>query len=124
MLFGKLLRIEPRMPDGSLPPHDARRTRSRRTTPSSAGRGARPEIWAYGLRNPWRFSFDRETDDLWIGDVGAGAREEIDVQPAGSRGGQNYGWNALEGTVDLPEPAAGGRPARVRVPAHHREGAR
>ena len=61
-------------------------------------KGARPEIWAYGLRNPWRYSFDRVTGDLWIGDVGAGAEEEIDFQPAASRGGENYGWNALEGT--------------------------
>jgi glucose/arabinose dehydrogenase len=61
--------------------------------------GVRPEIWAYGLRNPWRYSFDRQTGDLWIGDVGAGLREEVDLQPAGSSGGQNYGWNVLEGTV-------------------------
>jgi glucose/arabinose dehydrogenase len=57
-----------------------------------------PEIWAYGLRNPWRFSFDRGNDDLYIGDVGQNAWEEIDRQPAGSRGGENYGWNAFEGT--------------------------
>lgn len=56
-----------------------------------------PEIWAYGLRNPWRFSFDRSNGDLYIGDVGQGAWEEIDRQPAGSRGGENYGWNAHEG---------------------------
>jgi glucose/arabinose dehydrogenase len=57
-----------------------------------------PEIWAYGLRNPWRFSFDRATGDLSIGDVGGGAREEIDRQPADSAGGENYGWNIYEGT--------------------------
>jgi len=57
-----------------------------------------PEIWAYGLRNPWRFSFDRDTGDLYIGDVGGGVREEIDRQPAGSAGGQNYGWRIFEGT--------------------------
>jgi len=57
-----------------------------------------PEIWAYGLRNPWRFSFDRANGDLYIGDVGQNAWEEIDRQAAGSRGGQNYGWNAFEGT--------------------------
>ncbi|MCB0706950.1 MAG: PQQ-dependent sugar dehydrogenase [Saprospiraceae bacterium] len=55
------------------------------------------EIWAIGLRNPWRFSFDRQTGDLWIGDVGQELWEEIDFQPAGSTGGQNYGWRCYEG---------------------------
>ncbi|MBA2248411.1 MAG: PQQ-dependent sugar dehydrogenase [Chloroflexia bacterium] len=58
---------------------------------------AMPEIWAFGLRNPWRFSFDRETGDLWIGDVGQGEIEEIDLLPA-NEGALNLGWNALEGT--------------------------
>jgi len=57
------------------------------------------EIWAYGLRNPWRFSFDRLNGDLWIGDVGQNAREEIDYQPAGTAGGRNYGWNCFEGNI-------------------------
>jgi uncharacterized protein (TIGR03437 family) len=56
-----------------------------------------PEIWASGVRNPWRFSFDRVTGDLWIADVGQNRAEEIDFQSAGSAGGQNYGWNAMEG---------------------------
>ncbi|GAB1470907.1 PQQ-dependent sugar dehydrogenase [Chloroflexota bacterium] len=55
------------------------------------------EVWAYGLRNPWRFSFDRATGDLWIGDVGQGEWEEIDYLPAGSPGGANFGWNIMEG---------------------------
>ena len=55
------------------------------------------EVWVYGLRNPWRFSFDRETGDLFIGDVGQNQWEEISYQPAGSAGGENYGWNAFEG---------------------------
>src|SRR5207249_5056930 len=55
-------------------------------------------IWAYGLRNPWRFSFDRATNDLWIADVGQNAWEEVDFQPAESHGGENYGWSVLEGT--------------------------
>ncbi|MBZ0280055.1 MAG: PQQ-dependent sugar dehydrogenase [Anaerolineae bacterium] len=56
-----------------------------------------PEVWAWGLRNPWRYSFDRATGDLYIADVGQNAWEEINFQPAGI-GGQNYGWNAFEGT--------------------------
>jgi glucose/arabinose dehydrogenase len=59
---------------------------------------ARDEIWAYGLRNPWRFSFDRETGDLWIADVGQDRVEEVNLQPAGSAGGENYGWPAWEGS--------------------------
>jgi glucose/arabinose dehydrogenase len=56
-----------------------------------------PEIWLYGLRNPWRFSFDRLTSDLYIGDVGQGSWEEIDYLPADSPGGGNFGWNYYEG---------------------------
>jgi glucose/arabinose dehydrogenase len=58
----------------------------------------RPEIWAMGLRNPWRHTFDRATGDLYMADVGQNAWEEIDVQPASSRGGENYGWDVYEGT--------------------------
>ncbi len=71
------------------------------------------EIWAKGLRNPWRFSFDRVTGDLYVADVGNRVREEVNLQPAASPGGQNYGWKVLEGTqcfgdtegCDLPLPA-------------------
>jgi glucose/arabinose dehydrogenase len=64
--------------------------------------GACPEIWSLGLRNPWRFSFDRLTGDLYIGDVGQGAREEVNLEPAGSPGGAHYGWRTLEGTICTP----------------------
>ena len=60
--------------------------------------GALPEIWVYGLRNPWRFSFDRATGDLYIGDVGKDVWEEIDFQEASGAGGENYGWSEMEGT--------------------------
>lgn len=66
---------------------------------------ARPEVWAYGLRNPWRFSFDRATGDLYIADVGQGAREEISFQPASSNGGENYGWNVMEGGQCFDPPS-------------------
>jgi len=62
------------------------------------------EVWAYGLRNPWRMSFDSQTGDLYIGDVGQNAWEEIDFVPASTPGGINFGWNILEGT----HPYAGG----------------
>jgi glucose/arabinose dehydrogenase len=103
VLLGKMLRIAPRLPDGSLPPNgDGYAVPD--DNPFVGVADARPEIWAYGLRNPWRYSFDRETGDLWIGDVGAGAREEIDLQSAGSAGGENYGWNVMEGTVPWRSP--------------------
>ncbi len=66
------------------------------TNPFVGGPGD-DRIWAYGIRNPWRFSFDRLTGDLYIGDVGQGRWEEIDFQPASSAGGENYGWRAYEG---------------------------
>jgi hypothetical protein len=88
-LLGKMLRIDVNAAQPfALPPDN----------PFGGRGGALPEIWAYGLRNPWRFSFDRSTGDLYIGDVGQGALEEIDVGLASRRGGENYGWNTMEGT--------------------------
>lgn len=87
-LLGKLLRI------------DVDNTTTYRVPPSNpfvSRAGALPEIWAYGFRNPWRFSFDRETGDLWIGDVGQNTYEEVDLQPVTSIGGENYGWRLMEG---------------------------
>ena len=79
--------------------------------------GACDEIWAYGVRNPWRISFDRATGDLWIADVGQAAREEVDFQAAGSPGGQNYGWDCWEGaqknTANDPSPACAANPVTV-----------
>jgi hypothetical protein len=60
---------------------------------------ARDEIWVYGLRNPWRFSFDRLTGDMYLGDVGQDAQEEVNFQPADSPGGENYGWSCYEGLL-------------------------
>jgi glucose/arabinose dehydrogenase len=62
-------------------------------------KGAKPELDAYGLRNPWRFSFDRATGDLYIGDVGQGTREEVDYVPAPDHGLKNFGWPVYEGTL-------------------------
>lgn len=67
-----------------------------------------PEIWAFGLRNPWRFSFDRATGNMYIADVGQNIWEEIDVQPAGSAGGQNYGWRCYEGFASFNLSQCGG----------------
>ena len=66
--------------------------------------GRQPEIWLWGLRNPWRMSFDPATGDLWIGDVGQSAWEEIDVQRAGASGGTNFGWNRMEGNHCFQPP--------------------
>jgi glucose/arabinose dehydrogenase len=74
--------------------------------------GGRPEIAVFGVRNPWRFSFDRETGDLWVGDVGQGEIEEIDLLPAGRTLGANLGWPFLEGS----RPYSGERPPADAVP--------
>jgi glucose/arabinose dehydrogenase len=93
-LLGKIVRIDVMSDPGSdryvVPP----------TNPFVANPDAKPEIWAFGMRNPWRFSFDRANGDLWIGDVGQDQVEEIDVGRAADGGGAglNYGWNRMEGT--------------------------
>ncbi|HEU4597671.1 MAG TPA: PQQ-dependent sugar dehydrogenase [Pyrinomonadaceae bacterium] len=74
------------------------------TNPFATRADFRPEIWALGLRNPWRFSFDRQTADLFIGDVGQNNFEEIDFQPAPSTGGENYGWRIMEGAHCFDPP--------------------
>lgn len=96
-LLGKMLRVDvdARSPYG-IPPDN----------PFVERPEVRPEIWAYGLRNPWRYSFDRATGDLYIADVGQNAYEEIHLQPAGSTGGQNYGWPIMEGMHCFPARAA------------------
>jgi glucose/arabinose dehydrogenase len=106
-LLGKMLRIAPRAGGGqaySVPQDNP-----------FVGRGdARPEIWSFGLRNPWRYSFDRENGDLWIGDVGQDSREEIDLQAASSNGGENYGWDGYEGRLPYEEPL----PKRAEPPVY------
>jgi glucose/arabinose dehydrogenase len=94
-LLGKMLRIDVNKQSGgknySIPP----------TNPFINDNSFSPEIWAWGLRNPWRFSFDKVTSDLWIADVGQDRWEEIDFQSANSTGGENYGWSCFEGNQTL-----------------------
>jgi glucose/arabinose dehydrogenase len=78
-------------------------------------REARQEIWAYGLRNPWRFSFDRLNGNLYIGDVGQDDWEEVDYQPASSAGGENYGWDTMEGNACY-EPSGGCNQSGLTMP--------
>ena len=89
-LLGKILRIDPRASGGRAYSVPA-------TNPFVGRSGARGEIYAYGLRNPWRFSFDRRTGDLVIGDVGQNAFEEIDFVARGKGRGANFGWRPFEG---------------------------
>lgn len=112
-LLAKILRIDPR-PSG-------RRAYGIPTGNPFADGGGRPEIWAYGLRNPWRFSFDRTTGDLWIGDVGQDEWEEIDVLPVGE-GGANLGWNVFEGTHRFRDGEAPGAVPPVYEYSHQATG--
>ena len=86
-LLGKILRIDVDKEEPYAIPED---------NPFISNENARPEIWAYGLRNPWRFSFDSEADDLFIADVGQNSFEEVNFQPSTSTGGENYGWRLME----------------------------
>lgn len=95
-LLGKMLRIDVNS-DGF--PADAIRNYAIPPDNPFVGTNGDDEIWAYGLRNPWRCSFDRATGDLYIADVGQRAWEEINFQPASSTGGENYGWDCMEGTA-------------------------
>jgi glucose/arabinose dehydrogenase len=102
-LLGKLLRIDPR-PAGGAPygiPAD-----NPLVGRADGRQEARGEIWAHGLRNPWRFSFDRATGDLWVADVGQNAIEEVNRWPAGSPAGPNFGWNTMEASACF-DPAEG-----------------
>jgi len=92
-LLGKLLRIDVDQSVDATPFHGIPASNPFLAT------GGPAEAWAKGLRNPWRFSFDRLNGNLVIGDVGQGDREEIDFQPASSSGGENYGWKVMEGTA-------------------------
>jgi glucose/arabinose dehydrogenase len=83
----------------------------------------RQELWNYGLRNPWRWSFDRQTGDLYIADVGQNKYEEVDVVPAGAGGGQNFGWDDMEGTHCFEDANCASNPAiRPVLDYGHNEG--
>jgi glucose/arabinose dehydrogenase len=110
-LLGKILRIDIR--SGKKAPY-----KIPSSNPFVGNPNALDEIWAYGLRNPWRFGFDRLTGDLYIGDVGQSAREEIDYQPASSNGGENYGWNVAEGFACLGGTGACGTNPGFTPPIH------
>ncbi len=106
-LLGKILRIDV---EGGVSPYTIPPS-----NPFVGMSGRRGEIWAWGLRNPWRFSFDRLTHDLYTADVGQGSWEEVDFQPASGTGGQNYGWRILEGN-HCHSPASGCVPPADYVP--------
>ncbi len=110
-LLGKMLRIDViggmGDPAGYVVPDD---------NPFVGQADTQAAVWATGLRNPWRFSFDRATGDLWIGDVGQNAWEEIDFQAAESPGGENYGWNLFEATHPYPPDSSAPDPAGFTMP--------
>ncbi|HUR28869.1 MAG TPA: PQQ-dependent sugar dehydrogenase, partial [Planctomycetota bacterium] len=95
-LKGKISRFDVDLPPPYIPP----------SNPFVGDPTVRDEVWALGLRNPWRFSFDRRTGDMYIGDVGNGTMEEVDFAPAGA-GGRNFGWKCMEGSVCTGQPTCG-----------------
>ncbi|MBI5136109.1 MAG: PQQ-dependent sugar dehydrogenase [Nitrospirae bacterium] len=97
--LGKLLRIDVDGAAGKQP------YRIPADNPFAGRTNYRPEIWAYGLRNPWRFSFDRRNGDLFVADVGQDDWEEINHQPADGKGGEDYGWSHMEGRHCFPPPS-------------------
>jgi glucose/arabinose dehydrogenase len=97
-LLGKLLRIDVNQGDPYAIPGDN----------AFAGGGGSPEVFATGLRNPWKFSFDRATGDLYIGDVGQNIWEEINFLPAGTPAGTNFGWNLREGANPYENASSSG----------------
>jgi len=107
-LLGKMLRLD--VSGDDFPTDATRNYRVPATNPFVGQAGMRGEIWAYGLRNPWRNGFDRATGDLYMGDVGQNAREEINFQPAASAGGENYGWRVREGTISTGLTGQSGTP--------------
>jgi glucose/arabinose dehydrogenase len=111
-LLGKMLRIDVNVPPYAVP----------KTNPFVGPGPPRDEIWALGLRNPWRFSFDRRSGDLYIADVGQDSWEEVDVQTAGSRGGENYGWNIMEGAECFSPPSGCSRAGLTMPVATYRTG--
>ena len=106
-LLGKILRIDV---DGDDFPGDPLRNYGIPADNPFVDAAGDDEIWVYGLRNPWRDSFDRLTGDLYIGDVGQNRCEELDVQPVASPGGENYGWRLREGVIATPTGSVGGAP--------------
>lgn len=107
-LLGKILRIDT---EGAATPYGVPAS-----NPFVGNAAYRPEIWALGVRNPWRFSFDRATGGMWIADVGQNAWEEIDYEPPGFAGGRNYGWNLYEGTHPYPPGSAPKSTAGLTMP--------
>jgi glucose/arabinose dehydrogenase len=106
-LLGKMLRIDVNSDDFAGDPN---RDYAIPDDNPFANRAGADELWATGLRNPWRPSFDRATGDLYIADVGQGAREEVNWQPASSNGGENYGWVVREGDIDFDTTRPGNPP--------------